>query len=32
MVGVISYLRLIFQLSAVGLVYHFPDVAHIRVS
>lgn len=31
-VGVVSYLRLIFQLSAVGLVYHFPDAACIRVS
>jgi len=30
-VGVVSYLRLIFQLSAVGLVYHFPDVGCIRV-
>lgn len=32
MVCVISYLKLIFQLSAVGLVYHFPTVAHVRVS
>lgn len=31
MVGVVSYLRLIFQLSALGLVYRFPDVACIRV-
>lgn len=26
MVGVVSYLSLIFQVSAVGLVYNFPDV------
>lgn len=25
MVRVVSYLSLIFQLSAVGLVHHFPD-------
>lgn len=31
MLGVVSYLGLTFQLSALGLVYHFPDVACIRV-
>lgn len=32
MVGVVSYLSLIFQLSAVGLlVYYFPDVVWTRV-
>lgn len=25
-VGVVSYLSLIFQVSAVGVVYNFPDV------